>query len=125
MTKDQDQRQFFKDMAATAEQTVEEVRGIEENYFVALQKTLMAFPWAADLNAKLQNYAEQNFADALAFSHELSQAKDIQDVTRINAQFVQKRIKLAGEQVKDFAEACTDSASRAIRAAYNIPSQSR
>jgi hypothetical protein len=29
MKKDRDQRQLFKDLGATAEQTVEEVRGVE------------------------------------------------------------------------------------------------
>ncbi len=121
MTEDQDQQQFFKDLGATAEQTVEEVRGVEENYFASMQGMLMVFPWLADLSTKLQKYAQQNFADALAFSHELSQAKDIQDFTRINVQFVQKRIKSIGEQAKDFAEACSDSAAKAIKAAYNLP----
>jgi hypothetical protein len=32
MDEDDDQRQFFADLAATARQGVEEVRGIEENY---------------------------------------------------------------------------------------------
>ncbi len=46
MEEEQDQRQFFKDLGATAEQAVEEVRGLEEDYSVLLQKMLMAFPMA-------------------------------------------------------------------------------
>ncbi len=49
MARDKDQKQFFKDVAATAEQTVEEVRGFEENYFPIVQRTMMpgyrAGPW--------------------------------------------------------------------------------
>jgi hypothetical protein len=118
MTEEQDKRQFFKDLGATAEQTVEEVRGAEENYFVLMQRMFAAFPGIADLNNKLQNYAEQNFANALEFSHALSQAKDLQDFTRINVEFGQKLIKLVGAQTMDFAEACTGSAAKAIKAAY-------
>jgi hypothetical protein len=33
MKKDRDQSQFFKDLGATAEQTVEEVRGVEGKLF--------------------------------------------------------------------------------------------
>ena len=57
----EDQRQFFRDLAATAEQTVEEVRGLEENYFSVLQGAISALPWIADRNRRLQNYIEQDF----------------------------------------------------------------
>jgi len=107
MEEEQDQRQFFKDLGATAEQTVEEVRGVEEDYFAVLQNTLIAFPWIADIAAKMQSYADQNFVDALRFSRELSQAKDIQDFVRINVEFAQKSFKSVVEQAEDFAEACT------------------
>jgi hypothetical protein len=83
-----------------------------------MQRMFAAFPGIADLNTKLQNYAEQNFANALEFSHALSQAKDLQDFTRINVEFGQKLIKLVGAQTMDFAEACTGSAAKAIKAAY-------
>jgi hypothetical protein len=63
MTEEQDQQQFFKDLGATAEQTVEEVRGAEENYFILMHRILAAFPGMAELNKKLQNYAEQNFTN--------------------------------------------------------------
>ena len=122
MEQEQDQRQFFKDLGATAEQTVEEVRGVEQDYFAVLQTTLIAFPWIAEIAARMQSYADHNFANALAFSRELSQAKDIQDFTRINVEFAQKSYKSIVEQVQDFAGACTNSAGRAIRSAYNIPS---
>jgi hypothetical protein len=81
MTEGQDRQQFFKDLGATAEQTVTEVRAVEENYFVSMQSLLTTVPGIADLNIKFQNYADQNFANALNFSHELSQAKDFQDFT--------------------------------------------
>jgi hypothetical protein len=106
MEEEQDQRQFFKDLGATAEQAVEEVRGVEEDYFAVLQNTLVAFPWIADIAAKMQSYADQNFVGALKFSRELSQAKDIADFVRINVEFAQKSFKLAIEQAEGFAEAC-------------------
>ena len=48
MEQEEDQRQFFKDLGATAEQTVEDVRGVEEDYFAVLQNMLIAFPWIAE-----------------------------------------------------------------------------
>ena len=35
---------------------MEEVRGVEENYFSMMQKTMIPLPWIADLNAQLQSY---------------------------------------------------------------------
>ncbi len=101
---------------------MEEVRGFEEDCFVLLQKTFIAFPRVAEITAKLQNYAEQNFVDSLDFSRQLSQAKDIPDFVRINVEFAHKSFTSIVEQAKDFAEACTGSAARAIRSAYNLPS---
>ncbi len=122
MTEHQDQQQFFKDLGATAEQTVEEVRGVEENYFVLMQKMLTPFPWIADINRNLQKYAEQNFADALEFSHELTQAEDFQGFVRVNIEFIRKRIQSVGEQAKDFADAYAKSAGSATKAAFDFSS---
>jgi hypothetical protein len=36
----------------------------------------------------------------------VSQAKDIHDFARINVEFAQKALKMAGEQAEDFTEAC-------------------
>jgi hypothetical protein len=122
MKKDRDQRQFFKDLGATAEQTVEEVRGAEENYFSMMQKMMIPLPWIADLTAKFQSYAEQHLAAALEFSHKLSQAKDFQDLARIQAEFFQNRLQSLGEQTKDLAEAYTKSAAGAIKGPFGLPS---
>jgi hypothetical protein len=112
----QDQKHFFKDLGATAEQTVQEVRGFEENYFSLVQRTMIALPWAADFNKKVQSYIEQNFDAALAFARELSEARNIQDILRLYGDYNQKYLRSIAAQVRDFAEIYTDMASSAIRA---------
>jgi phasin protein len=84
------EEQFFKDLGATVEQTVEEVRGFEVNYFNVIGRMDAALPWLADFNKKMQNYFEQDFAAALEFAHELRQAKDVQDFIRIQSEYIQK-----------------------------------
>jgi hypothetical protein len=111
----EDQKQFFKDLGATTEQTVQEVRGLEENYYSLVQGTMIAIPWAADFNKKVQSYVEQNFDAAFAFARELSEATDMQDVFRIYGDYNQKYLQTIAAQVKDFAETYTDMASGAIR----------
>ena len=44
----EDQKQFFKDLSATEEQAVQEVRGFEENYYSLIQGMMPALPWLAD-----------------------------------------------------------------------------
>ncbi len=112
---DQDQGQFFHDFGATAEQTVQEVRGVEENYYSLIQGTMIALPWAADFNKKIQGYVEQNFDAAFAFARELSEAKDMQDVLRIYSDYSQKYLQSIAAQVRDFAETYTNMTSGVIR----------
>jgi hypothetical protein len=110
MAGDKDQKQFFKD-----EQTVEEVRGFEENYFAVVQRTMMPFPWLADLSKKLQSNAEQHFAACLECSHRLSQSKDFQDFAQIQSEFFQERMWSFAKQASDLSEAFSKSAANMIR----------
>jgi phasin protein len=112
----EDQRQFFKDLSATEEQAVQEVRGFEENYYSVIQAMMPALLWLADFNKKLQSYIEQNFAAALEFTRELSQAKNMQDFVRIHATYIQKCLQSYAAQMTDFAETYTNVTSGAIKA---------
>ena len=112
----QDQKQFFRDFGATAEQTVQEVRGFEENYYSLVQQTMPALPWLADFNKKLQSYIEQNFAAAYEFAREMSQASDMQDFIRIQTDYIQKCGHSFAAQMQDFAETYSKMASGAIKA---------
>ena len=49
-----DEERFFKDLGATAEEAVEQVRGVEKNYFSLLQNTAFAAPWIVDVSKTLQ-----------------------------------------------------------------------
>jgi hypothetical protein len=74
----EDEKQFFRDLSATEEQAVQEVRGFEETYYSLIQGMMPALPWQADFNTKLQSHIEQNFAEAYKFTRELSQAENMQ-----------------------------------------------
>ncbi len=99
----EDQKQFFSDLGATAEQTVQEVRGFEENYYALMHRMMRVFPYLDNFNEKLQSYVEQNFATAYDFSRELIQAKDMQDFIRIYTTYNQKCFQLFATQLSDFA----------------------
>ena len=112
---DEDQKQFFKDLGATAEQTVQEVRGFEENYYSLIHGMMRALPWADDFNEKLQTYIEQNFAAAYECARELSQATDMQDFVRIHTAYVQKCLQSFTAQMRDFSETYSNVAAGAIK----------
>ena len=111
---DADQELLFKDLGATAEQTVEQVRGLEESYFSLLQKTMSGIPWIADLNKKAQICAEQHFAAGLKFAHRLSEAKDFQDLARIQMEFWQSELTAFNEQTKTLGKAYTKAMTEAV-----------
>ena len=112
----EDQKQFFRDLSATEEQAVQEVRGFEETYYSLIQGMMPAPPWQADFNTKLQSYIEQNFAQAYEFTRELSQAEDMQDFVRIHAAYIQKCLQTFTAQMQDFAETYSKMALGAIKA---------
>jgi Phasin protein len=112
----EDQRQFFKDLSATEEQAVQEVRAFEENYYSLIQRMMPTLPWLADLNTKLQSYTEQNFAAAYEFTRELSQAKGMQDFVQIHISYIEKCLRSSAAQMADFAETYANLASGAVRA---------
>jgi Phasin protein len=102
-----DQRQFFGDLAATARQSVEQVRGVEENLYAAVHWGILPLPWLADVSERLQSYVEQHFKNGFDYALELSQAKDFQEFTLINSRCVEKSVASLLAQAKDFAETYT------------------
>jgi Phasin protein len=95
---------FFKDLGATTEQFVQEVRGFEENYYSLIREMSTALPWLADFNNKLHRFAEQDFAAALEFARQVSRAKDMSDVVQIYVSYMQKCLQSFAERATNFAE---------------------
>jgi hypothetical protein len=54
-----------------------------------------------DLNKKLLKYAEQNVDAAFTFAQKLSQAKNMQDVAKIQTAFMQTQSNALSEQAKE------------------------
>ena len=95
-----------------AAQTIEQARGAMENYLDFFQKNMSASPWAgAVLNKKVTDYAQQNVATAFGFAQKLTQAKDLQDLVRIQTEFLQTQMKSLTEQAKELRETATKAAA--------------
>jgi hypothetical protein len=114
---DKDQELLFKDLGATSQQTVEQVRGLEANYFSALQRTMSGIPWIIDLNRKVQDVAEEQLATGLKFAHSLSDARNFEDLVQIQTEFWQAELIAFSEQTKTLGKAY----AKAVADAMNPP----
>ena len=108
-----------ENLSAMAGQTMEQARGAMENYLNFFQKSMSASPWAgAELNKKVADYAQQNVATAFEFAQKLTQAKDLQDLVRIQTECLQTQMKSLTEQAKDLSETATKAASGALKGPF-------
>ena len=107
--------QPFEDLSETAahavEQNMEKARGAMDNYFSFLQNI-----WGHnDLTEKMQIYTQKNISAYAEFVGKLGQAKDFQEVIRIQTEFMQTQLKSFAEQAKSLGEAYTKAATDATK----------
>jgi hypothetical protein len=105
--------------AQTAEQITKQTQGAMENYFGWLQSTTSTFPWSnTNLNRILLSNATQNVTATFAFMHKLGQAKDFQEVIKIQTEFMEKQMNSFNEQAKILGEIYTKAAEDAAKAPF-------
>jgi hypothetical protein len=100
----------------TAKQITEQTQRATENYFNWLQNTMSLFPWSnTDLNRKLLSYAAENTTTAFGFAQKLSQAKNSEDVVKIQTEFMRTQLNSLNEQAKTISEIYTKAAETAMK----------
>jgi hypothetical protein len=81
-----------------------------------MQKAFSFYPvGGTELAEKMKSYTEQNISAAGDFVHKLSQAKDIQDIIRVQTEFMQTQFSICAEQTKGLAEAFTKATTNAVK----------
>ena len=106
----------------TAKQITERTQGAMENYFGWLQTTMSAFPWSnTNLNRILLSHATQNVTATFAFMQKLSQAKNFQDVAKIQTEFMQMQMNSFNEQAKTLGEIYTNAAQDVMMTPFGMP----
>ncbi len=68
-----------------------------------------------DLNKKLLSYATQNVTAAVGLVQKLSQAKDVEQVVKIQTEFMSQQLNSFNEQTKTIIEICTKAAQDATK----------
>jgi hypothetical protein len=121
MAKDKETNESLTGMAKqTAEQIAGRTQEATENYFRWFQTTMSASPWSnTELNKKLLSYATENVSAAFGFVQKLSQAKNLEDVVKIQTEFMTAQMNSFNEQAKNIGEIYTKTAA-AMRAPFGL-----
>ena len=115
MTKGTTPFEIPNEMRAVAEQSVEQAKLAFNSYIQAAQEAVSTFEqWvkasqvgAQGITKKAMSFAERNVLSAFEFAQKIVQAKDIQELVRMQTEFVQSQIQVLSEQVKDLGETAT------------------
>ncbi|MFD2182309.1 phasin family protein [Rhodoplanes azumiensis] len=113
------------EMRAVAERSVEQAKLAFNNYMQAAQEAVSAFEervkasqvGAQGISKKAMNFAERNVISAFDFAQRVVQAKDIQEVVKMQTEFVQTQMQVLSEQLKDLGETATRTAMDSVKVA--------
>ncbi len=98
------------------QQAIDQARQMLDTYFDTLRKTVASSPsGGTEFGEKLKSYAEKNIAATHELVKQLSQARDFQDMVRIQTEFMQTQFNAFGEQAKNLSEACTKAMAGATK----------
>jgi phasin family protein len=96
------------DMRKITEKSLEQVKTAISGYLHFLQRAVpgdvMGGP---ELSNKIFGYAERNVESAFEFAQRLAQVRDIQELTKLQADFMQAQMQAMTEQAKDLSETAT------------------
>jgi hypothetical protein len=104
------------ELNAIGKQTMAHAYSAMDYYFDHLKKSVASAPsGGTEFGEKVKACAEQNISATQEFVRELSYAKDIQDILRIQMEFMRSQLEAFGEQSKDLGEAYIKAASGQTR----------
>jgi hypothetical protein len=112
MAKDKQPFENLSETAAQAvEQSMEKARGATDDYFSFLQNI-----WGRnDLTEKMKTYTEKNISAYAECVGKLGQAKNFQEVFRIQTEFMQTQLNSFTEQARSLGEAYDKAATEATK----------
>jgi hypothetical protein len=92
----------------TTEATLERAHEATENYLSWVQKTMAGSPWGnTDFSKKLVEYTTHNVNSTFEHVQQLSQARNFQDVVKLQTEFIEAQFASFNEQVKNLGETYT------------------
>jgi hypothetical protein len=102
-------------------QIEERTRHAMENYFNWLQNAMSSVPWSnTNLNRILLSNATKNITAALAFVQKLSQAKNFEEIVKLQTEFMGTQMNSFNEQSKVLGETYTKAAEDAMKNPFGV-----
>ena len=109
------------DMRKITEQELEQVRTAINGYLQFLRSTVPGdvVMGGSELTNKILGNAERNVASVSEFTQRLVQVRDIQGLTKLQAEFTQAQMQATTEQAKNLSE----SAAKAVMESAKTPTK--
>jgi hypothetical protein len=102
-------------------QIEERAKHAMEAYFSWLQNAMSAIPLSnTNLNRILLSNATQNITATLAFVQKLSQAKNFEEVVKLQTEFMGTQMNSFNEQAKVLSETYTKAAEDAMKSPFGV-----
>jgi phasin len=105
------QFEFPKEMRAVAEQSVDQAKVAFQQLMQAAEEAVSMLErgekrqvGALDISKKAMAFAERNVLSAFELAQKIVYTRDIQDLVRMQTEFLQSQMHALGEQVKDLSE---------------------
>lgn len=109
------------EMRVLAERSVEQARQAFDGFISAAHQAVTALEGQAetarkgtkDITEKAMSFAQQNIASSLELAQQLVRAKDIQEVVRLQSDYVSKQMQVLAEQARVLGESTGKAAKDA------------
>ena len=111
------------DMRRIAETSVAQAKQAFEGFMTAAQEavsrmeshTAAAHAGASDASRKAMAFASHNVAASFAFAQKLAQARDVEEVMRLQADFLRSQMQTYAEQARELGASFTNPAADGSR----------
>jgi hypothetical protein len=121
MTMAQKTPDAFEPARQAGEQMTERTQEAIANYFSWFQNAMQASPWGnTDLNKKIMSYATETVTAPLSFMQKLSQAKNLEDVVKIQTEFVKAQTDSFNKHAKELGEIYTKVTTAATKTPFGM-----
>ena len=103
-------------MEAFSKDAIAQVHQAIDTYFDFLKKSVSSFPTGGtEIGEKLRDQSVQNVAAVHDLVKRLSQAKDFEEVLRIQTAFMHSQLNALGKQAASLGEAYTKEAAGGVK----------
>jgi phasin len=114
------------EMRAFAEKSVEQARQAFDGFISAAQQAMSAFEGQAetarqgarDVTEKAMSFAQRNITGSFDFARQLVQAKDVEEVLKLQADYIKTQMQVLAEQAKELGETTSKVARDATKARH-------